>query len=56
MWAHFQALRPILAMGANVHYIVGNSSFYGVLLPVEQIYASMLETSTSTRGRNAQWS
>jgi len=42
MWLHFQALRSVLALGAEVHYIVGNSTFYGVLLPVEQIYAFML--------------
>jgi hypothetical protein len=42
MWLHFKNLTPILAPGAELHYIVGNSTFYGVLLPVEQIYASML--------------
>jgi DNA modification methylase len=42
MWEHFQKLPLILAPGAEVHYIVGNSTFYGVLLPVEQIYAAML--------------
>jgi hypothetical protein len=43
MWAHFRGLPPLLAPGAEVHYVVGNSTFYGVLLPVEQIYAEMLE-------------
>ncbi len=43
MWAHFQALPRRLAPKAELHYIVGNSTFYGVLLPVEQIYASMLQ-------------
>lgn len=43
IWAHFQGLRSVLAPGAETHYIVGNSSFYGVLVPVEQIYAEMLE-------------
>lgn len=42
MWAHFDGLRAVLAPGAELHYIVGNSSFYGVLLPVEQLYAEML--------------
>ena len=42
MWAHFQGLTPVLASGAEVHYVVGNSTFYDVLLPVEQIYAAML--------------
>jgi len=42
MWLHFQALRSVLEIGAEVHYIIGNSTFYDVLLPVEQIYAFML--------------
>jgi hypothetical protein len=41
IWTHLQNLRSILAPGAELHYIVGNSTFYGVLLPVEQIYAEM---------------
>lgn len=42
MWAHFSGLRAVLAPGAELHYIVGNSSFYGVLLPTERLYAEML--------------
>jgi hypothetical protein len=42
MWTHFQKLTPVLARGAELHYIVGNSTFYGVLLPVEKLYAEML--------------
>jgi hypothetical protein len=42
MWAHFRGLTKVLAPGADVHYIVGNSTFYGVLLPVEQLYAVMM--------------
>lgn len=44
IWLHFRNLTPILASGAELHYIVGNSTFYGILLPVEKIYAAMLET------------
>ena len=43
MWAHFQGLVPVLAPGAQVHYVVGNSTFYGTLLPTEKIYAEMLK-------------
>jgi hypothetical protein len=43
MWTHFKGLRAVLAVGAEVHYVVGNSTFYGVLLPVERIYAEMLD-------------
>jgi hypothetical protein len=42
IWQHLQGVRSILAPGAELHYIVGNSRFYDVLLPVEDIYAEML--------------
>lgn len=42
MWRHFQSLPEVLNEGAQLHYIVGNSTFYGVLVPVERIYAEML--------------
>jgi hypothetical protein len=41
MSAHFDGLRRVLTPGARVHYIVGNSTFYGVLVSTEQIYAAM---------------
>ena len=43
LWEHFHSLITVLADGSEVHYIVGNSTFYGVLLPVERIYATMLD-------------
>lgn len=43
MWRHLNSLITVLNDHSNVHYIVGNSTFYGVLLPVEQIYAEMFE-------------
>lgn len=42
MWAHFQGLLPVLAPAAEVHYIVGNSTFYGVVVATELLYAEML--------------
>ncbi|MBI2412198.1 MAG: DNA adenine methylase [Deltaproteobacteria bacterium] len=42
MWAHFKDIRRVLSAGAEVHYIVGNSTFYGVLVPTEILYAEML--------------
>ncbi len=42
MWTHFNSLVRVLNGGAEVHYIVGNSTFYGTLLPVEGLYAEML--------------
>lgn len=42
MWSHFQRLSPLLATGAELHYIVGNSTFYGSLVSTELLYAEML--------------
>jgi hypothetical protein len=42
MWKHFIILPSILSRGAKVHYIVGNSKFYDVTVPVEEIIADML--------------
>ena len=42
MWVHFCELPELLASGAELHYIVGNSTFYGTLVSTEQLYAEML--------------
>lgn len=42
MWMHFQGLTAVLARGAEIHYIVGNSTFYGQLVSTELYYAEML--------------
>lgn len=42
MWLHFKSLPKVLNKNARVHYIIGNSTFYGVLVPAEKIYADML--------------
>ena len=44
MWMHLQGLTAVLAPDAEVHYVVGNSTFYGVLLSVEEIFAAMLRS------------
>ena len=43
IWQHVNSLLSVVRKGTELHYIVGNSTFYGVLLPVERIYAAMLE-------------
>lgn len=43
MWLHFKSVRAIMNPGSEVHYIVGNSKFYDHLVPVETVYANMLE-------------
>jgi hypothetical protein len=42
MWSHFSHLTSLLRRGAELHYIVGNSTFYGTLVPTELFYAEML--------------
>ncbi len=42
IWTHLCQLPSLLASGAEVHYIVGNSIFYGTLVPTERLYAEML--------------
>ena len=43
IWKHLNSLVPVLNDGSEIHYIVGNSTFYSVILPVEKLYAAMLE-------------
>ncbi|MCK4660508.1 MAG: DNA adenine methylase [Phycisphaerae bacterium] len=43
IWQHLQSVKKLMARGAEVHYIVGNSTFYGVMIPVEEVYADMLK-------------
>ena len=43
MWRHVSDIGKVLNDEAEVHYIVGNSTFYGILLPVEEIFKAMLQ-------------
>ena len=43
MREHLHSAFAGLSPGGRVFYIVGNSSFYGVLVPSEQIYADLLQ-------------
>jgi len=42
MWDHFRRLTPVLNKRAELHYIVGNSTFYGTLVSTELLYTEML--------------
>ena len=42
MWHHLRSVSSIMKRGGKVYYIVGNSTFYDVLIPVERVYADML--------------
>jgi hypothetical protein len=43
MLAHVQSLSAVVARGGQVHYVVGNSKFFDVVLPVERIFAEIFE-------------
>lgn len=42
-WLHLSDIGTVLNEDAEVHYVVGNSTFYGTLLPVEEIFKVMLQ-------------
>ncbi len=42
VWMHLCELPDLLRPGAEIHYIVGNSTFYGVVVATERLYAEML--------------
>ena len=41
MAVHVHELHDVLRTGGQIHYVVGNSKFYDVVLPVEQIFAAL---------------
>lgn len=43
MFAHLSSLARVLRPGASAHYVVGNSKFYEVVVPVEQVLAAQFE-------------
>lgn len=43
MQAHIKSLSRVVARGGQVHYVVGNSKFFDVVVPVEQIFAELFE-------------
>ena len=45
MWEHFKTAPHSLKRGGKAIYIIGNSTFYGVTVPAERIYADMLEAA-----------
>jgi hypothetical protein len=42
MLRHLAAMLPLLKPGATVHYIVGNSIFYGHMVPAEEYLAQQM--------------
>ncbi len=42
MWLHIRDVVQVISIGGTVHYVVGNSTFYNVVVPVERLFADML--------------
>lgn len=49
VWCHVQSARAIVRPGGRAVYVVGNSSFYGHLVPTETWYAALLRSAGFTR-------
>jgi hypothetical protein len=45
MWSHVRSISRVMARGGRVHYIVGNSKFFDVVVPAERLFAEMFEIS-----------
>jgi hypothetical protein len=42
MFRHFQAAASIVRPGGSAHYIIGNATFYGHVVPAERLYCDQL--------------
>ena len=42
IFGHFKSLQTVIRPGCRVHYIVGNSTFYGTALNTQEIYADIM--------------
>ena len=61
MIVHVMDLFKVMKAGGDLHYIVGNSKFYEVMLPVQEIFASLFRDAgfedvriTTTRKRTSK--
>lgn len=43
MAEHVKSLSKLVARGGEVHYVVGNSKFFDVMVPAERLFASLFE-------------
>ena len=44
-WEHAQCVSEIVRSGGRISYVVGNSTFYGVLVPTEKWYAAFFKAA-----------
>jgi len=49
MAEHLASLVPLLEGGARLHYVIGNSKFYDVLLPTQELLALQMREAGLTR-------
>ena len=42
---HIRSLRDVLVSGAQCFYVIGNSKFYGTMLPAQDIYAALFDNT-----------
>ncbi|MFN4257443.1 MAG: DNA methyltransferase [Saprospiraceae bacterium] len=61
LYLHMKNLRDNLSSGAQIHYVLGNSSFYGVFVPSDSLTIELLTAlgfincrATSIRKRNSK--
>ena len=61
MWQHLESLSKVVSFSHEINYIVGNSTYYSVLVDVEEIFADMMRelnlgnvTVTPIRKRNSK--
>jgi hypothetical protein len=45
MLSHVRSVSRVMARGGQLHYVVGNSKFFDVLVPVERLFAEIFEIS-----------
>jgi len=43
IWDHLKSLTQVLSSECKIHYIIGNSIFYGILVPTEAVYMDMFK-------------
>lgn len=48
MARHCRELYPAVRAGGKLHYVVGNSKFYDVMVPVERLFAELFEAAGFT--------
>jgi hypothetical protein len=49
IWDHLTSVGKVMRRGGEMHYIIGNSKFYDVVVPAEVIYRDMLREVGASR-------